>query len=60
MPPPVCRAAFESSRLNRCDAMALLTASHLRKDISGTPLFDGVSFKLERRDRLALSGSTAR
>jgi ATP-binding cassette subfamily F protein 3 len=36
--------------------MALLTASQLRKDISGRTLFDGVSFKLERRDRLALSG----
>ena len=28
----------------------------LRKELSGTPLFDGVSFKVERRDRLALSG----
>ena len=36
--------------------MAVLTASNLRKEISGTVLFDGVSFKLERRDRLALSG----
>jgi ATP-binding cassette, subfamily F, member 3 len=36
--------------------MALLTATNLRKEISGTPLFDGVSFKLERGDRLALAG----
>src|ERR671936_2800664 len=36
--------------------MAVLIASNLRKEISGTPLFDGVSFKLERRDRLALAG----
>ena len=37
--------------------MALLTAANLRKDIAGAPLFDGVSFKVERRDRLALSGA---
>jgi ATP-binding cassette subfamily F protein 3 len=36
--------------------MALLTAANLRKELSGTPLFDGVSFKVERRDRLALAG----
>jgi ATP-binding cassette subfamily F protein 3 len=36
--------------------MALLTASNLRKELAGTPLFDGVSFKLERSDRLALAG----
>src|SRR5437763_5561659 len=36
--------------------MAVLIASNLRKELSGDPLFDGVSFKLERRDRLALSG----
>ena len=28
----------------------------LRKEFAGTLLFDGVSFKLERRDRLALAG----
>src|SRR5205823_13821838 len=37
-------------------AMAVLIASNLRKELAGDPLFDGVSFKLERRDRLALSG----
>jgi len=31
-------------------------ASNLRKELAGDPLFDGVSFKVERRDRLALSG----
>jgi ATP-binding cassette subfamily F protein 3 len=36
--------------------VAVLIASSLRKELSGDPLFDGVSFKLERRDRLALSG----
>jgi len=36
--------------------MAVLIASTLRKELSGEPLFDGVSFKLERRDRLALAG----
>src|SRR5919202_86212 len=36
--------------------MAVLIASNLRKELGGDPLFDGVSFKVERRDRLALSG----
>src|SRR4051794_39675858 len=36
--------------------MAVLIASRLRKEFSGDPLFDGVSFKVERRDRLALAG----
>src|SRR6266480_1966250 len=37
-------------------AMALVIASQLRKELSGWQLFDGVSFKVERRDRIALSG----
>src|ERR1044072_8150344 len=37
-------------------AMAVLIATQLRKELSSTPLFDGVSFKVERRDRLALAG----
>jgi ATP-binding cassette, subfamily F, member 3 len=37
-------------------AMAVVIASNLRKELSGDPLFDGVSFKVERRDRVALSG----
>jgi ATP-binding cassette, subfamily F, member 3 len=36
--------------------MAVVTATNLRKELSGDPLFDGVSFKVERRDRLSLSG----
>jgi ATP-binding cassette subfamily F protein 3 len=36
--------------------MAVLTASGLRKELSGDPLFDGVSFRLRRGDRLALAG----
>jgi ATP-binding cassette subfamily F protein 3 len=36
--------------------VAVLIASTLRKELSGEPLFDSVSFKLERRDRLALAG----
>src|SRR5215467_13525962 len=36
--------------------MAVLIASNLRKELAGSVLFDGVSFKVERRDRLALAG----
>ncbi|MEI8104510.1 MAG: ABC-F family ATP-binding cassette domain-containing protein [Actinomycetes bacterium] len=36
--------------------MAIVVTSGLRKEISGSPLFDGVSFKVERQDRLALAG----
>jgi len=36
--------------------MAVLIASDLRKEFSGSPLFGGVSFKVERRDRVALAG----
>lgn len=36
--------------------MAVVIASNLRKEIAGDPLFDGVSFKVERRDRVALAG----
>ena len=36
--------------------MALLIASDLGKDIAGQPLLGGVSFKLERRERLTLAG----
>ncbi len=36
--------------------MAVLIASDLAKDIAGTPLLRGVSFKLERRDRLTIAG----
>ena len=36
--------------------MAVVTATNLRKELSGDPLFDGVSFKVDRRDRVSLSG----
>ncbi len=36
--------------------MAVLIASDLHKDIAGQPLLQGVSFKLERRERLTLAG----
>jgi ATP-binding cassette subfamily F protein 3 len=36
--------------------VAVVIASNLRKEISGNVLFDGVSFSVERRDRVALSG----
>src|SRR5512134_3636906 len=37
-------------------AMAVVIASDLAKDMAGEPLLRGVSFKLERRDRLTLAG----
>src|SRR5256885_15420988 len=36
--------------------MALLTASDLHKDMAGRPLLRGVSFKLERGDRMTIAG----
>src|SRR6201992_2368987 len=36
--------------------MAVIIASDLSKDISGETLLRGISFKLERRDRMSLSG----
>jgi len=36
--------------------MAVVIASDLGKDIGGEPLLRGISFKLERRDRMTLSG----
>ncbi|HEY4427658.1 MAG TPA: ABC-F family ATP-binding cassette domain-containing protein [Solirubrobacteraceae bacterium] len=36
--------------------MALLTASDLHKDIAGQPLLQGVSFKLERGERMTIAG----
>src|SRR5215470_1994832 len=37
--------------------MAVLIASNLRKELSGAPLFDGVSMTVNRRDRVALAGA---
>ena len=36
--------------------MAVVIASNLRKELGGDVLFDGVSFKVERRERVALAG----
>src|SRR5215208_3631900 len=36
--------------------MAVVIGTNLRTEIAGSLLFDGVSFKVERRDRLSLSG----
>src|SRR3954447_19104806 len=36
--------------------MAVVIASDLAKDIAGSPLLRGVSFKLERRDRMTIAG----
>jgi ATP-binding cassette subfamily F protein 3 len=36
--------------------VAVVIASNIRKELSGDPLFQGVSFKVERRDRVALAG----
>ena len=36
--------------------MAVVIASDLGKDMAGEPLLRGISFKLERRDRMSLSG----
>jgi len=36
--------------------VAVLIASNLRKEFAGDPLFDGVSFSVDRRQRLALAG----
>jgi ATP-binding cassette subfamily F protein 3 len=36
--------------------MAVATATNLRKELGSSVLFDGVSFTVERRDRIALSG----
>jgi ATP-binding cassette, subfamily F, member 3 len=38
------------------DVMAVVIASDLAKDMAGEPLLRGVSFKLERRDRLTIAG----
>ncbi len=36
--------------------VAILIASGLRKELAGSTLFDGVAFKVERGDRVALAG----
>ena len=36
--------------------MSVLIASNLRNEFSGDPLFDGISFSVDRGQRLALAG----
>jgi ATP-binding cassette, subfamily F, member 3 len=38
------------------ERVAVVIASALAKDVAGSPLFGGVSFKLERGDRMTLAG----
>src|SRR6476469_7466949 len=53
----MCHAvATATRRIYSGPAMAVVIASNLRKEIAGDVLFDGVSFSVERRDRVALSG----
>src|SRR6478672_8853947 len=53
----MCHAvAAAMHRIYSGSAMAVVIASNLRKELAGTVLFDGVSFSVERRDRVALSG----
>src|SRR4051812_19230803 len=55
--PPNARALASPRRESTLGlGMAVVIASSLRKEISGNLLFDGVSFSVERRDRVALSG----
>ena len=42
--------------LSTLPRMSVLIASGLRKEFSGDPLFEGVSFSVGRRDRLSLAG----
>src|SRR5437763_5085956 len=45
-----------TSRIYPGGVMAVVIASNLRKEFAGNVLFDGVSFSVERRDRVALAG----
>src|SRR5204862_2025553 len=53
----MCHAvATAMRRIYSGSAMAVVIANNLRKEIAGSVLFGGVSFSVERRDRVALSG----
>src|SRR5437667_4825432 len=53
----MCHAvATATGRIYPGEAMAVVIASNLRKELAGSVLFDGVAFSVERRDRVALSG----
>jgi ATP-binding cassette subfamily F protein 3 len=49
-------AAFIAAKDTLECGMAVVIASDLAKDMAGEPLLRGVSFRLERRDRMTLSG----
>src|SRR5919202_976670 len=49
-------ATGTSSRATLGISMAVLIASDVAKDVAGTALLRGVSFTLQRRDRLTLAG----
>ncbi len=55
-PPPASVSPAVSHDGVYPSAVAVLIASNLRKELSGDPLFDGVSFSVDRRQRLALAG----
>jgi ATP-binding cassette subfamily F protein 3 len=46
----------QAARPYHQQSMALLIASDLHKDMAGQPLLRGVSFKLERRERMTIAG----
>jgi len=52
----VLTATTTARALHTITHMAVVIASDLGKDIAGEPLLRGISFKLERRDRVTLSG----
>src|ERR671919_996844 len=60
--PPSCSTSPSEIRTSEAPVaaysvgVAVVIGTNLRKEISGDVLFDGVSFKVERRDRVALAG----
>src|SRR5947209_568557 len=55
-PAQTARASTERDGRRLIGMAAVVIASDLAKDMAGTPLLRGVSFKLERRDRLTIAG----
>src|SRR5579859_1274839 len=53
---PTGSPQFRPPRIPSLTDMAVVIASDLGKDVAGEPLLRGISFKLERRDRMTLSG----
>src|SRR3954464_11295593 len=54
---PTSRASTDATRrIYPGSDMAVVIASNIRKEIAGKLLFEGISFSVERRDRVALSG----